>query len=48
VRECGVTHGQGFHLARPTAPPLDLSAVSAVAPFDARRFSGVSLHVDAA
>lgn len=29
VRECGVTHGQGFHLANPAAPPLDLSAVSA-------------------
>ncbi|MGP8160626.1 MAG: EAL domain-containing protein [Candidatus Dormibacteria bacterium] len=49
VRECGVTHGQGFHLARPTAPPLDLSAISAgVAPFGARRLSGVSLHIDAA
>ena len=49
VRECGVTHGQGFHLARPTAPPLDLSAVSArVAPFGARRLSEVSLHIDAA
>jgi len=49
MRECGVTHGQGFHLARPAAPPLDLSAVSAgVAPLGARRFSGVSLHIGAA
>jgi EAL domain-containing protein (putative c-di-GMP-specific phosphodiesterase class I) len=29
VRECGVTHGQGFHLGRPAAPPLDLDAVMA-------------------
>jgi EAL domain-containing protein (putative c-di-GMP-specific phosphodiesterase class I) len=49
VRECGVTHGQGFHLARPTAPPLELSAVSAgVAPFGPRPLSGASLHIDAA
>jgi len=49
VRECGVTHGQGFHLARPTAPPLELSAVSVgVAPFGPRPVSGVSLHIDAA
>jgi EAL domain-containing protein (putative c-di-GMP-specific phosphodiesterase class I) len=50
VRECGVTHGQGFHLGFPTAPPLDLGAVSAgVAPSGARRLSsGVRLHIDAA
>jgi EAL domain-containing protein (putative c-di-GMP-specific phosphodiesterase class I) len=49
VRECGVTHGQGFHLAFPTAPPLDLSAVSAGrAPLGARRLSGMRLHIDAA
>ncbi len=49
VRECGVTHGQGFHLALPTPPPLDFNAVSAVrAAFGARRPSGLRLHIDAA
>ena len=49
VRECGVTHGQGFHLALPTPPPLDLNAVSAGrAAFGARRLPGMRLHIDAA
>lgn len=28
VRDCGVTHGQGFRLAIPMAPPLDLGALA--------------------
>jgi len=49
VREFGVTHGQGFHLARPAAPPLDLHAVSAsVVHLHARPLPEVTLHIGAA